>query len=63
MFTRKTVLIVGSGASREVGLPTGPELAVRIGGLLNFEFEFGNLKNGGSDFIQGLLRHLGATLR
>src|SRR4051794_9928762 len=30
MFKRRTLFIVGAGASQEVGFPTGPDLALRI---------------------------------
>lgn len=39
MFKRKTVIVVGAGASKEVGLPTGDALKQEIAKKLNFTFE------------------------
>ena len=58
MFARKTVLVLGSGASREAQLPTGPDLAKTISKLLTFKFDFGQVSSGDEDFVQGLMRHL-----
>ena len=54
MFARKTLLVVGAGASREAGLPIGEELAAKICSLLFFEFEFGRLKKGSEEMLQNL---------
>jgi len=37
MFQKKTVIIVGAGASKEVNLPVGGELTGRIAGLLDIQ--------------------------
>lgn len=39
MIRRKTVFVVGAGASSEVGLPTGPGLSVQIASRLDFEVD------------------------
>ena len=39
MFTNKTVIIVGAGASKEVNLPTGKELKDRISNTLKIELD------------------------
>lgn len=39
MITSKLLLVVGAGASKEVGLPTGDGLAKTIAGRLNFKFD------------------------
>jgi hypothetical protein len=38
MFKSKTVMVVGAGASAELGLPVGDELTVQIGNALNHDF-------------------------
>lgn len=51
--SKKLVLVVGAGASNEVGLPLGSDLKKRIATALNHEYEFGQLKRGaGSAFIE-----------
>lgn len=45
MFNRRTLFILGAGASAEVGLPTGPGLALDIRNRLDVTFDsFGRLK-------------------
>ena len=36
MFTRKTLFIIGAGASAEFGLPTGYELKTRVATAINY---------------------------
>lgn len=45
-MTKKTVYIVGAGASYEANLPTGDELKDQIANLLNIRFEFYQQKSG-----------------
>jgi hypothetical protein len=55
MFQRKTVFVLGAGASCEVGMPTGAQLAARISGLLEFRWDGdGNFKGNrhGLSFFQ-----------
>lgn len=40
MFRSKTVFVVGAGASKELKLPTGPELKGRIAELLDMRFDY-----------------------
>lgn len=42
----KTVLVLGAGASCELGLPSGADLKDRLVGMLNFRFEVGQLETG-----------------
>jgi len=37
MFQKKTVIVIGAGASKEVNLPVGAELTGRIAGLLDIQ--------------------------
>ena len=53
---RKTVFIIGAGASNEAGLPTGYELKESIANVLNFEFEMGYRQIRGDDRIVDALR-------
>jgi len=39
MFQKKTVIVVGAGASEEANLPTGSELTKKIAGLLDVQVE------------------------
>lgn len=41
MFKKRTVFVVGAGASKEVGLPTGDQLKLQIGAKLDLRFENG----------------------
>lgn len=46
MFKNNTLLIVGAGASKEAGMPTGAELSKIIAENLNYYFEFDEIKRG-----------------
>ena len=61
MISAKTLLVVGAGASKEVGLPVGSELASSIAALLTFRFDFGSLAQGDATFFQTLRRHFTDT--
>ena len=50
----KTVFIIGAGASKEVGLPTGEELKEKIIQLLNIRFKL-DRRETGDDIITGAL--------
>ena len=54
MFRAKTVIVIGAGASIEVGLPMGPELLKTIAKLTHFEFEWGQLKSGDQVILEAL---------
>ena len=53
----KTLLIVGAGASKEAGLPTGAELKADIASRLNLEFEDRRQTSGDAEIVQALFRH------
>jgi hypothetical protein len=56
-MTKRTVFVVGAGASKEVNLPTGAELKLKIAGLLNMRFDtFGSTQQSGSHEIVAALR-------
>jgi hypothetical protein len=48
MKNKKLTLIVGAGASKELGLPVGTELRDKIASLLNITFDYNQLKSGDS---------------
>jgi hypothetical protein len=56
MFKRKTVFIVGAGASKEVGLPVGDELKNTIAGKLNIRFDDGYSQSSGDKKIAEALK-------
>ena len=56
---KKLVLVVGAGASHEVGLPLGGELKKKIAASLDLQYDFGQLKRGsGSPLINGAYQHI-----
>jgi len=57
MFRNNTVIIVGSGASKEVGLPTGEGLKKIIAKLLQFRISNG-MREGGDDSIYKAIGYL-----
>ena len=56
MVENNTVIVVGAGASNEVGLPTGAGLKDKIADLLDFRFEHGVRLIRGSHLIYDALR-------
>lgn len=56
MFIARTVFVVGAGASEEVGLPIGSELATRIATILDFRFPDGYTQKSGDRFAFEALR-------
>jgi len=50
----KTVLVLGAGASQEVGLPVGSELKKQIGALVNITYDWTDLRSGSSDVVDAL---------
>lgn len=55
--SKKLVLVVGAGASNEIGLPLGSDLKKKIATALNHQYEFGQLKRGsGSPLIESAYR-------
>lgn len=65
MFRRKTVIVVGAGASSEVGLPTGAELKADVANKLSFEFELDQWRQSrmikGDPYIANFLNALRAN--
>jgi hypothetical protein len=53
---RKTVFIIGAGASSEVNLPTGEKLKAIISNLLDIRFEYGHTQISGDYSITEALR-------
>ncbi|TAZ57815.1 hypothetical protein [Rhizobium ruizarguesonis] len=56
MFTRKTVFVVGAGASKEAGLPVGEELKTIIANKLDIKFQDGYDQKTGDRGIVNALR-------
>lgn len=54
MFNQRTVIVVGAGASKEAGLPTGQELKAKIVSLLNIKFDWNQQKSGDATICQAL---------
>jgi hypothetical protein len=54
MFNKRTVFIVGAGASAECELPTGAELKDKIAIGFNFYFEANRLRTGDEAIVQNL---------
>lgn len=54
MFRAKTLLVIGAGASVEVGLPIGTELLKQIVQLTHFSFDFRTLKSGDHAILEAL---------
>jgi len=55
MYNKNTVIVVGAGASKEAGLPTGAELAYHISQLLKFKLgRDGSFQDGDQDFYKQL---------
>ena len=57
---RRTVLIVGAGASNEAGMPTGTALKGRIAQLLNIRFDSGGFRrvSGDNDIYEAIKLHI-----
>jgi hypothetical protein len=54
MFEAKTVLVLGAGASAEVGLPIGNQLLTSICKLIDIKFDFGTQKSGDNHILSAL---------
>jgi len=57
-MTRKTVFVVGAGASKEANLPTGYELKGEISRLLDIRFDWRDQKSGDYLITQALRNHV-----
>ncbi len=60
MLRNKTLFVIGAGASKEVGLPVGVELAAQARKLLTFKFSFGRIEEGDYEFHREILNFSGA---
>src|SRR5262245_59274968 len=49
MFNRRTLFVLGAGASVEAGMPTSPELADTIGKKMDIRFDWGQSHVGAGD--------------
>jgi hypothetical protein len=58
MFRENTVFIVGAGASKEAGLPTGAELKTRISDLIDIKFDGFNQISGDRTITECLREHV-----
>jgi hypothetical protein len=54
MFTKRTLFVVGAGASHEVGLPVGTGLAATIAKMFTYRTDFGRVVEGDERFIMQL---------
>lgn len=57
-FQKSLVIVVGAGASNEVGLPLGSELKRSISSGLGFNFRGSERLSGGSDLIMSAIEYL-----
>jgi hypothetical protein len=63
MFHVPAVLILGAGASNEVGLPLGKELAAKISKLVDFRFEHGvRMVSGDADLYSIIKQKFGSNV-
>lgn len=58
-MARRTIYIIGAGASHEVDLPVGNVLKDNIAQILRMQFEHGSFKDGNYDLYQAFRRHTG----
>jgi hypothetical protein len=56
MFAKRTVFVIGAGASAEYGLPVGDTLKNGIAKSLRFRFDFGRQKSGSPQLLRILMR-------
>ncbi len=54
--TSKTLIVLGAGASVEIGMPTGAELKSKIADLLDIRFDFPNQLVSGDQWITGAIQ-------
>lgn len=63
MISRRTVFVVGAGASKEVDLPIGSELAAKIAYALRFKVRHGQLDDGDGDLYDAIRSMAGDDVR
>lgn len=56
MFRGKTTIVVGAGASKEVGMPLGGKLTAQIATAVNLRYEHGSRRISGDEEIEHALR-------
>ena len=61
MISKKTVFVIGAGASKEFGLPTGEELKQKITSLINIKFKHHDTRPTGDEEILEALRSQALT--
>jgi len=61
MFKTKTLIVLGAGASQEVGMPTGKQLRAHIASMLDSRFEYGLRQISGDDLIYEAIRRHAAS--
>lgn len=57
MFNKKTLFVVGAGASSEVNLPTGKELKLIIADKVDMRFDYSDRISGDADIFDALRTH------
>lgn len=57
MFKDRTVFVIGAGASAELGLPVGTQLAKIISELMRFEFHIGSADKGDEKILGAWRQH------
>jgi hypothetical protein len=57
MFKRRTLFVVGAGASKELNMPVGTELAKAIQNKLNVKLDFGSISSAGDMAFVRELKH------
>lgn len=58
MFAKRTTIVVGAGASKEAGLPTGQDLKDLIAKSLNIKFDWREQKSGDHKISEALRLHV-----
>jgi hypothetical protein len=57
-YMKKTVFVIGAGASKEINLPTGKELKDKISNLLNIKYQHNSLVSGDYTIADALRMHI-----
>ena len=58
MFEKKILIVIGAGASKEAGLPTGYELKDKISNILDIRFKYGGEQISGDSYIYNAIQEL-----
>jgi hypothetical protein len=54
VLSQPTVFVIGAGAGVDIGMPTGAKLIEEMISKLDYRFEGGALKKGGSEILEAL---------